>query len=383
MSIAIISSTLTNQPAYNQMIFDVSSTNAGQTNFNFIADVYAGGVLVSRLAFPKQPSVNTVKMDISPVMKNYITYDLENVYGALWAANTNSQKDYYVQFGESYGATPTIYPNLTRNPTSGSKYAYNSIFDFEQFTAAILADYKIDTYGFLLMNDEITIKAGQDLYLSYYDPNQLITDISITAPGTTPVGPINISPGAGQFIFNIGMSWSRLTAYGLNGFATNGGSYTISVYASGDPDPVWEITVTVESCVDKFEIYRLHWLNQLGGWDSYNFTKNSLLSEDIDRTQFKKVTPLNYTVNDRLKVNYNTLITDKVQCSSDWLTDTESTWLQSLLESPIVLLERTSTMIPIQLTASSYDIKKYLTERTLHQLTIDFEYSYNRYRQSL
>ncbi len=65
MAINIISNPNSVVSAFNQMAFNVSSTQAGQSNFNFIADVYVSGIntAVSRIAIPKQPSVNTCLID--------------------------------------------------------------------------------------------------------------------------------------------------------------------------------------------------------------------------------------------------------------------------------------------------------------------------------
>ena len=383
MSITIIQSPYTNQPAYNQMVFDVSSSNAGQPNFNFLADVYVSGTLVSRLVFPKQPNSSRLLFDISPVMKNYITYDLENVYGAILAVNNNSVAPYYVQMGEVYDVSgiPTTYTNLTRNPTSGNKYAFNSIFDFEQFTPNILNTYRVESYGLLRTSqNDITIKSGQDLFISFYDPNQVVENIYITTSGSSPIIVTGLNTGT-NFIFNFGVKWTDLTS--LHSQIAINGFYDITTYDSLG-DPILTKRITVETCTDKFTMYRLHWLNQLGGIESYNFDKVSEQTESIDRSQFKKVTPLNYSADDRLKVNYNTVITDNILINSNWLSDADFQWLQGLAESPIVWFEQEdNNIIPIQITNSNYETKKYLNGRRLHQMSLNIEYSYNRYRQSL
>jgi len=378
MSIAIISNPNVNQPAYNQMVFDVSSTNAGQTNFNFIVDVYVSGINVSRSAYPKQPGTNKILIDISPVMKNYVTYDIENVYNTVAAANRRAQTDYYVQFGESYGSTPAIYADLKRFPNTLTDHVYNSIFDFEQFTPNILNSYKIETFGCLNINKTITIKQGQDLYISYYDPNLKVYSIS------TPKYGIIANPSvAGQFHYNLSIKWDDIVAWGLVASITAFG-YLDIIFSDSLGNYVYGFQITYETCLDKFTMYRLHWMNQLGGWEAWNFDKVSTIDENIDRSQFKKFTPLNYSTNDRLKVNYNTVITDVINVQSNWVTDTEAAYLRALFESPLVILETsTNAMIPINITESNYESEKYLNGRTLHNVSLTFEYSYNRYRQSL
>ncbi len=383
MSIAIITSPNANAPAYNQMVFNVSSTNAGQSNFQYLADIYVSGTRVSRLAFPKQPGVNTIQIDISPVMKNYITYDLMNVYSVISAANVNSQADYYVQFGEVYDVSgiPTTYADLRRSPSSGTNSVYNSIFDFEDFIPAIMADYNVLDGVILSERPEAqTIKVGESVYLSYYDPDGIVASINVATAGPNRKTS-SVTSGTWK-VFNVGIDWSFLVTYSLDSVAISAGYYDIELL--NDVDEVISTTrINVSSCSDKYEVYRMHWLNNLGGWDSFNFSKEHLASIGIDRTQFKKVLPLNYSINDRLKTNYQTTLTDTIEINSDWVSDTMAEWLQGLLTSPIVFLEKSTGLIAINITDTNYDIRKFGNGRQLHNLSLRFEYSYNRYRQSL
>ena len=107
-------------------------------------------------------------------------------------------------------------------------------------------------------------------------------------------------------------------------------------------------------------------------------------NEDTERKQFKKFQNLNYNKYDRLKTNYHTKITDKISLSSDWITDAQAEVFEQLITSPAIYLERdTSTFIAINVTDSSYEQKKAVNERKLFNLTLDIEYSYERYRQAL
>ena len=381
MAIAIISSPNTVQPAFNQMVFDVSSTNAGQANFNFLCDVYNGSALVSRLQFPKQPSVNTCKIDISQVIKNYVTHDLSNVYTTICADNTNSRSKYYCQFGEVYDVSgiPTTYANLTRNPTSGSKQGVNSVFDFEDFTANIMAAYDVSGFGFLTeIPETIKIKSGQQLYLTFYDPLGVVTDVEyIVGPG----GSDAIAGTSNEFLRNLNGGWWALQHFSLQSYAVS--NYAIRLLKTGG-GTVRTLTVNIDNECSKFDTYRLHWLNHLGGWDAYNFTKSTIQRVQIERKQFKKIQSLSYSIGDRLKTNYNTTLVDEITINSDWMSDTMAAWIEGLFTSPLVFLERPNgDMIAVNITDSIFEVKKYLNGRTLHNVSLTFEYSYNRYRQSL
>jgi len=383
MAINIISNPNSVVSAFNQMAFNVSSTQAGQNNFNFIADVYVSGITnaVSRIAIPKQPSVNTCLIDTSPILKNYVKNDFFNVN---WASiycepNLNSRVKYYVQYGELYDVSgvPTIYDNLRRFPTSGSNTAVNSIFGFEQFNTNVWNGYDVSGFGFLTnIPERITIEQGQELRLSFYDPSNLIRFLYVDGVYEDYIVPNKVS---GEFLYNVNIK----NVLGTGAPYQTIGTHTITL-ANSFVAAVKTITIEIVAKCSKFDTIRLHWLNNLGGWDSYNFTKQSIKAMDIERKQFKKMMSIGYSKSDRLKTNYNTTIIDKLQINSDWISDDMADWFQGLLTSPIVYLERGSIdFVSVNITNSSYLIQEYLNGRKLHNLQLDIEYSYNRYSQSL
>jgi hypothetical protein len=383
MAINIISNPNSVVSAFNQMAFNVSSTQAGQSNFNFIADVYVSGIntAVSRIAIPKQPSVNTCLIDASPILKNYVKNDFFNVNGAsiYCEPNLNSRVKYYVQFGELYDVSgvPTIYDNLRRFPTSASNTAVNSIFGFEEYNNNVWDGYEVSGFGFLTeIPERITIEQGQELRLSFYDPNNLIGFLYVDGYSFDYVVANKVS---GEFLYNVNVK----NLFGLNEIYRTIGTHTITL-ANNSNAPVKIITIEIVAKCSKFDTIRLHWLNNLGGWDSYNFTKQSIKAMDIERKQFKKMQSINYSKSDRLKTNYNTTITDKLQINSDWISDEMADWFQGLLTSPIVYLERGyDNFVSVNITNSEYLIQQYLNGRKIHNLQLDIEYSYNRYSQSL
>lgn len=377
MAINIISNPNSIVSAFNQMAFNVSSTQAGQTNFNFLADVYVSGITnaVSRIAIPKQPSVNTCLIDASPILKNYVKNDFFNVSGSNYCEpNINSRVKYYVQFGELYDVSgvPTIYDNLKRFPTSGSNTAVNAIFDFEDFNTNVWNGYDVSGFGFLTeIPERITIEQGQELRLSFYDPDDVVKKILVNISNS-----ITLTKVSGEFLYNVNVK-NCLDLFSLNTIGVHNITLATNSFV------IKTITIEIVAACSKFDTIRLHWLNNLGGWDSYNFTKQSLKSMDIDRKQFKKMQSINYSKSDRLKTNYNTTITDKLQINSDWISDEMADWFQGLLTSPIVYLERgADNFIAVNITNSNYLIQNYLNARKLHNLQLEIEYSYNRYTQS-
>lgn len=377
MAINLISNPNSIVPAFNQIIFDVSSTNASQPNFNFLADIYIDSTRVSRIAIPKQPSVNTCLIDASPILKNFVKYDFLNLNGEQQAMNLNSRAKYKIEFRELFDVSgaPIISSVLKTFPSSGTDTVINSIFDFEDFTTNVLDGYNVSGFGFLTETPEhIKIEVNQDLRLSYYDPNNIVNFVYID---NIPEDLIALSTSATEPLRAINIR-NIIDYLGYNRI----GTHTVTL-ANSFVLPICTLTFEIIEPCSKYETIRLHWLNKLGGFDSYNFTKQSLKSMDIDRKQFKKMQSINYSKSDRLKTNYNTTITDKLQINSDWISDEMADWFQGLLTSPIVYLERgIDNFIAVNITNSNYLIQNYLNARKLHNLQLEIEYSYNRYTQS-
>jgi hypothetical protein len=104
----------------------------------------------------------------------------------------------------------------------------------------------------------------------------------------------------------------------------------------------------------------------------------------IDRKQFKAPLPIGYSQSDRLKTNYNTTINDKITINSDWISEEQSALFEQLATSPIIYLERSANdFVAVNILNSEYEIKTFLTDRKLFNVTFEIEYSYSRYRQSL
>ena len=89
-----------------------------------------------------------------------------------------------------------------------------------------------------------------------------------------------------------------------------------------------------------FETIRLTWLNKLGAWDYYNFTKKSLRSTNIKRPEFNK------TIGDWNSRGYSkasfergravleTAANETIKCNSDWFrNDEEAEWIEQLFIS--------------------------------------------------
>ena len=374
--------------AFNQVVYKITSNNTAQPNFNFIVDIKetTTSTLLARLKYPKQPGVTDLTFDIGDVLRNSVSYDFLNAQAAYVAANTNSRLKYYVEFRELFdngSGVPTLSGVLASDPATPSassyKFASNAIFDFEDFTPTAYANCNVSGFGYLNANTTSfeNIESSQNKILTFFDPNRIAAKIVLLSGSTFSQ---SITLPAKEHLFNINAGKWILDTSGLT---LAMGTYVVQVQTSANVI-IASKTFTYTPQCSNYSNVRLHWLNKLGAFESFNFIMNSRKSEDIERKQFKVPLPIGYLKSDRLKTNFNTTINDTISINSDWISEEQSILLEQLATSPVIYLERSATnFIAVNITNTNYEIKKFLDDRKLFNLSFDIEYTYSRYRQSL
>ena len=397
MAITFITSPNDWQNAYNEIVFNVSSNNSTQPNFQFLVDVNVSGQTnpVARLTYPKQVGVGTINLDVANVIKDYVTYDFGsfNVSGVL--SCNNSVAKFWLQFGEIYdnvSGVPVIYPNLAQYGTSGTpKNSSNAIFDFLDWSkTAFNPSNLLSSSNKVSLNQNTytpSIRANQQMWLSFFQLSNLIDNVDISFYNYSNVFIDNriAYPALVSGITSFNIGYTLLNSVGVSGYMSNE-SLAYYIMTFRDPDDVILFTqrVNLDHKCTKYKVYRLHWLNNLGGFDSFNFTKVSKESVEIERKQFKKFQQLNYAKTDRLKTNYFTKFSENIELNSDLLTDAEWEGLRELILSPIVILEvDKDTYYPVNILETNYPINKVVNETRPTSLVINIQYTFDNYRQSL
>lgn len=134
-----------------------------------------------------------------------------------------------------------------------------------------------------------------------------------------------------------------------------------------------------------YDKVRVAFLNRDGGFDYFNFTLDSKRSISISRTEYEKVLAYNYTIGDRGKTILSQKAEPKMTITSNWITETESIWLEELLTSPeVYVLGNSSTLntpatgykLPIIITDTNYEVKTYLRNQVFN-LVLNFKYAYD------
>lgn len=419
MALTIIQQPQRFSPAYNDLIFVVSGTNNTQDNYKYVADIYLYSSTSYDFRLKESPRLDGYGVfDVHQIIQNYLSSDISIQSSEGFIKNTNSYKAFSIKFGEEFGDPPSLTADIE---TSGTVYAHNAIVDFLDF----------QNYN---SNDRVINGLTQKKYL---------TDILIS-PSSTVSGSINymnpIRSSEKFWLYFItdtvnSASFLSIATFDVNG--NNLGSYRVdnpykalsdndsrfirTPIGPGNLSDIPDVDVTtiigslpiisdsvkyysvkivsdsmvsndliffkIEDVCTKYDIYRIHFLNKWGGFDSFSFIRLSRKTATITRNKFKKtIGDISngswwYNKYDRGNVQKSTIIKDKVIVNSDWISEVQSEWLEQLITSPEAYLELNDELIAINIVNSSYEMKLKVNEK-LFNLILEFEYSFTRYRQS-
>jgi hypothetical protein len=398
MAITIEQSPVSLTPAYNDVIFVISSTNSGNTNFKYVVDIVVSGNTHRLTIFP-HPSFGTAYVNIGKILETYVSTDLnDTTYG--WQTCPNSFERYEVQFGEQYGNPVVVFPNLT-NTSATNFIVWSGVFNFLEFqdyigagigsltnkpaTTTIRDDentwlYAIGLSSGVIHRAEVITKdiAGSTLQsLTIQNPfvNSDIFDSNVVRFGCGTRN-INLIPNGD---ISIG-SQPIITA--------SVASYTVEVLSTLGSVIVPVQTYNINNECTRNNLYRFHFLVTDGGFDSFTFYRADTKRVSIQRDSYKKnaasltaADTYGYEIKARTSIAYNTRLKDNISVLSDWITEDESEWLEELITSPEVYLDDpTHGLVSVNIKDNSYDIKQVATDK-LFNLRISFEYGYDRFRQ--
>lgn len=376
-------------PVYNPTPFVISSDNNNETGFFYIADLYIGQqsgslTLNSRHRFPARPDFGTAVIDLNRIVESYISHHFKD--DSVIEYCYNNFKIFQIKFGEEYGGV--VYPNLT---TSNEITAFNGALPYVDYLSFSFTDYELTGAGkkFLTNCPAINIRTGQKFYL-YFKTNSSAWRVKYRrySGGVAAANVTITNPGNGivqDSLFYSVQCGSSYLATALPGAVDY---YSVQIETTLGAVLSEEKIITIDSDCTKFDVYRLHFLNSLGGFDAFNFTKLSEVSTDIQRSHYKSRkgninsvgTAFTYSISDREDTTSFTSYKDKVTVNSNWISEAESIWLKELLISPVVFWESPDGFIPVKITDNIYKQEK-VVNRKMFNLKVSFEIAHTNYAQ--
>lgn len=410
MAVTILDTPEIYSPAYNDIVFVVTSDKKTQANFRYIADVYIGTDMI-RLPLLPHPTYGSGAFNVGRIVETYVNSDIsKDTYG--FQQNLNSYKSFYVRFGEEYGLSTsgtTVYPNQV---TSSTIYGWNSNIDFLPFQNYTYTDYVAQPSGALVTTrlltnqpTEVKIRDDEDAWthvmsdtsgtvyyaevLTYDSSNNLLQTVKINNSYQA-LGSVNdrfVRFGSGTRNLNL-ISSSGIVLGSQPIITASVAYYYVDFHKYTGTAVTTKQRYNVDNTCTKNVTYRFHFLNKVGGFDSFTFIRGSQKDVEIKRSNYKKVSggltsasTYGYSKSDRGDVQYFTQLRDGIKVKSDWLSEDESDWLEELITSPEVYLDDpTHGLVAVNIKNPTYKFKQTAQDKMI-MLEIDFEYSYNRYRQ--
>lgn len=399
-------------PAYNKMIYHVSSNNTAQDNFKFICDIYIDGAYIRREKRSKHPDFNACIFDVHRIVESFVTHTLGSEFPE---ACSNLIDDNWCsvvcKFGEEYGLSSTgvtVYPDLQN---SSGTYAFNGAVNESEYIDWDGSDYLMNSSGSLFLmtlpNKTVmrpttgirgnTILRNQNyfayahtedspfidrLVISTYDVNHnLIDEYQVEQTRI----------GAKFMMFPIGYNANLIDA---GNFVTGSPPvYTDSVYSSriylvdaSNNQISEEIWLRVIDRCSPYESFEVHWMDRLGAINTFIFDNASNENDSIDRNEYRiqpgTMASDSFTLSksDRGKQSFFTASQKELRLKSDWITQNEYDWLKYIKESPQVWIYQGGEYIAMNVKDTSYESKK-TANTTLINLELTLDYSQKNHRQ--
>ena len=436
MAITII--TQVTEPRYstagNPLVYVVDSDNKTEPNFRYVANVSINGNLVAKLkTVPSAINGNYGRFNFQEIVRGYFDVIPKIGDSTFIASESFGCPEQYITFDVEFDEE---YTGSTPSPTNAQQAIIIngsfSTFDFIQFsdfgfkmkywldsdpldsrlpltnrpqsTKAVSNDYLYNQSGNLYWLCDRNVEGNIDSirYRYYSNLGVLLREYRIpTINGQShDISEQNeFNMIAVPFMpFDVRNIASDLTSDGFLGsddFPNNGGYYTVTAFRNlaGTQQASIEYTVRLTDECPRYDFTEIHFENQLGGVDSYVFTKPNRERQTIQRTQASR--PYlgdNFSIYEGVYggyTNYSTYnakidFSKEFTVSSDWLTDDEFEWLQEMVRAPRLWLRKAfetgdgvrEYLVPILVTDTAYNVWKRDFDQ-LHTLTITYKFTFD------
>ena len=375
-------------PASNPLVFTFSSDQTAQDNFSFIVEVFVDSTMILTQQVFRQFNALS-RIDVSGAIETYIRNTIPTTNLELDA--TDSMVTYAIIVYEKYGD-----PAITQaSATSTTLKAFNGSLEYEDwinFDYAIYDPNQTQDALFLTffpLTSKRLVGMDENFYLAFFeqtavascDLNIYLLDIS----GNTIATDFITLTATDFYILNVGpqviIDNTSITQIDFDTCYR----YVISVSVQG-VSFVGPINIYMDLACQRYEPYRLHWLNKLGCWDSFTFGLVSTNTASLDSFDYERDPGVwsgnsyTYPLYSGQKINYTKRKNKQLSLNSDFISEDVQNWLvTSLYDSPVVYLERDNgtDFEIVKVTNKNYKLKTRRTDGLLQEeILIERTYIY-------
>lgn len=375
-------------PASNPLVFTFSSDETAQDNFSFIVEVFVDSTMILTQQVFRQFN-DLSRIDVSGAIETYIRNTIPTTNLELDA--TDSMVTYAIIVYEKYG-DPAI---IQASATSTTLKAFNGSLEYEDW---INFDYAIydpnqtqDAFflTFFPLTSKRLVGMDENFYLAFFEQTAVAScDLNIELldiSGNTIATDFITLTATDFYILNVGpqviIDNTSITQIDFDTCYR----YEISVSVQG-VSFVGPINIYMDLACQRYEPYRLHWLNKLGCWDSFTFGLVSTNTASLDSFDYERDPGVwsgnsyTYPLYSGQKINYTKRKNKQLSLNSDFISEDVQNWLvTSLYDSPVVYLERDNgtDFEIVKVTNKNYKLKTRRTDGLLQEeILIERTYIY-------
>ena len=375
-------------PASNPLVFTFSSDETAQDNFSFIVEVFVDSTMILTQQVFRQFNALS-RIDVSGAIETYIRNTIPTTNLELDA--TDSMVTYAIIVYEKYGD-----PAITQaSATSTTLRAFNGSLEYEDwinFDYAIYDPNQTQDALFLTffpLTSKRLVGMDENFYLAFFEQTAVAScDLNIELldiSGNTIATDFITLTATDFYILNVGpqviIDNTSITQIDFDTCYR----YEISVSVQG-VSFVGPINIYMDLACQRYEPYRLHWLNKLGCWDSFTFGLVSTNTASLDSFDYERDPGVwsgnsyTYPLYSGQKINYTKRKNKQLSLNSDFISEDVQNWLvTSLYDSPVVYLERDNgtDFEIVKVTNKNYKLKTRRTDGLLQEeILIERTYIY-------
>ena len=363
MSYTITQQATTPNAAYTRLLYTVSgSTNTARPQFQYVMDVYESGSssIIKRTFSGINPAGVSV-FDPSRIIQGQLEEDNSWKISSVTPFNSSS-KVFTLEFGETFAASISSSAVIVEGIATTNTEVFRGVvepnagyYNWDSASYAVLSNMpatmsmQTNDFGTLSVYNNDVSYVSQSFYsasvgyVKVEEKNYSITDnfSSVPISGSTPY-------------WNY-VDVSVSSSLGLENYR----------YEASD-----------ETHREKT---RFAFINKLGAWDYYNNYNPvrqaiNVLREQYTapRVDYSSLTST-YDISRRGVNDYHNSTDDVFTVDTDLLDKTNANWLEELIESPSVYIQRNGEFIPIVITDRSYKSNTNQARQKEFQYTINFK----------
>lgn len=387
MAITINSTPESYPSAHDNLYFVVTSDNVLQVGFKYVFDVVINSTIVSRIKLFPDPNSTKGIFNAGGIIRNYLSgYFKPNATQTAFAYTGNDlYVSYEIRFGEDYDGT--TYTNLT----SGTYKAFNFVNPiFRDFSTSYYQP-KINTW---LTPRDITVAevaTGEKLYIGWMNTAGTTTNLTLTIQKYLNGGATDGTSSTGSSVICsafvlFDLSPGAINAYlGTTFITASTYQYGVKVNYGGNQSSEFKIKLT---CNPRWTPTTLHFLNKLGGYDSFAFRLVNRRSASVEKKSFdqmswqyngtgmsrydsyKRINPGNSTFAVSENVSFKLV--------SDYINQTDYLWAKDLITSPEVYFEQDGYYYPVSIKTTTWEEKNRIADKMFNfDLTVEFAQKIN------